>query len=742
MENQHQSKPVNKIDIKLIQAICAKTYTNDIADCTAPKKSVENIQPETYHAALYRLFGWFGARPFDERTSLLMDAFYVTKLSHNQPSSVPSKVGLESFVDSIKDARYKNIFLIGDRGVGKSAAVNYLFNKRFAEIIASKATIFRADIAKLHDLFNGPRSLQGKPAISIKAYMILHAFMVALAHSKGQDPALKRFQFDALEPLTRTTDFQKYLSDHAQKNDTLAHWGIIRSGYKRALQKSPKENEDLIDFISYTADRITDSDAVELWNEFVNYLKSPQHGQLKNISLVFDGVDNLHSDEFPYSSTKRTNHEWYTDYLQQLYLEFTNEQTFINCDVRVFSFRTSTYEEFKQLSQTLTHEDKRTREIYCKPVDPFKQIGKRLIGIDSKIAREFFTREIHSDQDKRNISAITENIFRLKGDLKDYIFKLMAVFQDLIEDYPHFSGKKSISRTALPQIISKYVFGDNIRSFSRNLVLGFSAIDKYQKENPNAIISRDQIFESSILAGGKYFSDNFRRDIKGRWLPNVFEYLHSPEDSRWRGLTSIRVLQLTPNGESEETSLTANALCRLLARLNYDEPNTMRSIQLLLDFGLIRPRYQLKQGRVITYEKTFKGGFILWLIQNNLSTLYLMGTNTPFRRKKQVNAFGEELVDKVWLHSTTRPRFFWTCAARTAVQMIRTIKTSEEIDFLKLQSISGSDGNLMKARLFPLDFDRLLIEMQRHLNAFAAPSDRYNEKVDELHREWVDALSL
>lgn len=285
----------------------------------------DSIRLEGLNVGLYKAFGWIGANPNSERKQKLSQIFYtLERTPSNQSTALPTTKGIDCLISLLttgkradESAKYSDIFIVGARGSGKSAAVNYIFNSKFKEVTSNKTTLFRADIAKLHTDINAPRHSRGEQAISISKYVILHAFMVALHYSDGNEEALKLFfPYKNRRIHNPSTAFDKnYLTE-----DQLECWHQIVIEYRKLYHLTNVKNSDLIEFINSTNACITEQMALELWQKFSHFLKSPQGGRLDRIVLIFDGVDNLRTDQFIKKESKgKSNHKWYEDYLDELY---------------------------------------------------------------------------------------------------------------------------------------------------------------------------------------------------------------------------------------------------------------------------------------------------------------------------------------------------------------------------------------------------------------------------------------
>jgi hypothetical protein len=699
----------------------------------------DSIHLEGLNVGLYKAFGWIGANPNSERKQKLSQIFYTLEHSpSNQSTSLPTTKGIDCLISLLttgkradESAKYSDIFIVGARGSGKSAAVNYIFNSKFKEVTSNKTTLFRADIAKLHTDINAPRHSRGEKAISISKYVILHAFMVALEYSDGNEEALKLFfPYKNRRIHNPSTAFDKnYLTEEQRK-----YWHQIVIEYRKLYHLTNVKNSDLIEFINNTNASIPELMALELWQKFCDFLKSPQGGRLDRIVLIFDGVDNLRTDQFIKKESKgKSNHKWYEDYLNELYQFYRRQPQTPKAEQFVFSFRNSTWEDFRNLTNTgLAHEENGHLVLNCEPQKPARIFLKRLVNYTHADARDLVADAQGFDDasGSRSATYTTGKLNRIKIDLTNNTNLLLSIFAEELYKYAGLS-KGSWNRAEIAAKLIKYVFNGNIRSFLRNMVLSHVAVEKYNLQQSLGITAEHR-FECSILAGNFLFPPNFNEFLKGRWCPNLFEINTQQKNNKWIGLSCIRILQILPreSADQERRSLTFNEIKTFLTTLGYEEQTIELSTQMLFEFGLIQVREE-RDGPNAKYYKTDKGDFIQWLVFNNVSVFYLMAVSSKFSRHIDVKPFAREKIDGVWMHKKNSPRFFVIAAARTSVQYLRSIRSAHNHEQIILEKSTTNLQIELKKYIVEPEFSCLIEDLSKRLS-----TDSYSAEVNALLREW------
>ncbi len=702
------------------------------------------IQLEGLNVGLYKAFGWLGANPNSESKKRLSRIFYT--LDQLPPtisaSSLPTKKGLDSLIELLttgervdEQGKYSDIFIIGARGSGKSASMNYIFNSRFDELIEKHTTLFRADIAKLHTDINVPRHMRNEGPVSITKYVILHAFMVALEYSNGKERALRQFYpYKNAQIRDPSTLFDtKFLNTKEQREG----WENIVSAYRELDHKTSIKNSDLIWFIDKTNKVISTELAVDLWDSFCRFLKSPQGGGLNRIVLIFDGVDNLRTDQFTHTEINgKSNHKWYEDYLKELIQYYRRQAQIARADQFVYSFRNSTWKDFGSLTfQALGHGDHQHLVVSCVPQRPARIFLKRLLNYTHTDARDLVvdSRGYNDPSGQRSASNIEQKIHRIRRSLTKNTTRLLYIFADELYKYTG-SQEKPWNRAEIVKNLIQYVFNGNIRSFLRNMILSHVAVEEYNNHQRTPITAEHR-FETSILAGNFLFPPNLDENLKGRWCPNLFEIGNQQENGKWTGLSCIRMLQILPyeNTDTTQRSLTFVEIKDFLLTLGYEEKTIALSAQILYEFGLIQLREGLS-GSNARYYKTHKGKFIQWLIFNNLSVFYLMAVSSKFSRPIDTKPFTNEKVDGVWIHKKNSPRFFIIAAARTSVQFLRSIKSLHSYEQVILEGATTTLQHELKKYIIEPDVEGLIENLSTRLRGVGVD---YEEELLALKREWT-----
>lgn len=704
--------------------------------------SNDAVQVEGSNRGLDKAFGWFGANPNSESKKRHSRILYaIDPAPNNKSTALPTKKGLDLLVSLLTTGKrvddptpYSDIFIVGARGSGKSAASNYVFNSRFEELMAAQTTLFRADIAKLHDVINVPRHQRGEVPVSITKYVILHAFMVAIAHSDGQEQALKKFfPYKNIQNHRPHTHFESSLS-----SQEVIGWHQIVGAYRDSILLKGQKDADLIAFINETNNSVTDLLALDLWKKFSQFLKSAQGGNLKRIVLMFDGVDNLRADQFSSKySIEKTNHDWYLNYLYELINYFKRQAKIALADQFVYSFRNTTKTDFDRLSNVgLGHEGRGDLMLNCVPQKPARIFIKRLLNYTNVGVRDLVTgsQVVDDTSGNRSVQEINERLERTRKSLEKNTTALLKIFAHEMSKYSMPTDPWNRTRTAAELI--KYVFNGNIRSFLRNMIRSHIAVDEFSKLSDRPITPEHR-FECCVLAGNFLFPKNSDSSLRGRWCPNLFEVDIAQSNGKWAGLCCVRILQILPRElEITKRALTFDEIKGFLINLEYEEKVIESSAQILFEFGLLQIRDD-RIGANARYYKTDKGSFIEWLTFNNISVFYLMAASSKFPRQIKQRPFEIEKIEGVWVHKRNSPRYFLIAAARTAVQFMRSIKSVHSREEVQLEGLNTDIQNELKKYIVEPQLSNLIEDLSKRLKS--SESD-YESELSDLLREWAYPL--
>lgn len=677
-----------------------------------------------YTSNLLNAFGWFAASKSEKITTSLLyeNTCSSNVLPHNL--YLPSEEGCVELKRLLIECNENaDIFLVGERGSGKTLAQNQFLNFHLETINLLGFTFFRADVGKLHD-FNHMETKLDKHfnRMTIQEYMALHAFDVVLSHGAVTtiDPGLLRFQNDYIAARNKSmttlqaridfTEFSYYLKQQTDGDNIAQAWREIVIAFAKKDDDKEEKNADLFSFLKNCRreSKLTKDIILILFNYFMRFITTEQEisasiatnektTTLKpcKIILMIDGVDNLRTDDYKSNSNwvgGRTSGEWYQFYLDDVKSLLNKGGLASLAHKTLYALRPDTHEQLRDaINATLVHQTGETKEasiLYVVPPCAEKMFERKRVAAKEHPGATKFTHKLNQDILKTD-------------DYKLAVTELHKCFEDFIPKFfkAHLSSLKQCETSASTyDDVLELVFNNNMRSLERNAIRTFGAVYEYMQStiasgSTNKIIRIDAfnninenvIFEFSVTGGNPYFIPNSNEAANGRWCPNLFEFLDITSSTRWDGLVLLRVLQALPEYSSEENSQSEQDIFKLLSSFDYSEQQIRYAIWNAGDFGLIRTRstsLDFQNNTVPKFEKTKKGSYIQKLVFKNISVLYLMGTGM---KGLGIGASDcHNLINRranQWLHfPDSKDRQFWVSVFKTGVHLLRHIKSADRRD--------------------------------------------------------------
>lgn len=660
--------------------------------------------PEDFFKDLQRVFGWVSANPSDSSKVELFEALFLLcdgRPIDNASSSSVAKV-VKEFTKFLQSGHQQFAQVLGRRGSGKTALTNYVLSVNHVVLQKAHTTWLRADIAKLHAI-NEERIRHSPDSVvmTVDEYMAVHGFSVILNYGGTDTVFQPAFAHEANWPDDSESPFEHYLN--SVDSNLALKWRLIRRTEKsRKAQVSQgmlkkEQDQDLKWYILKVSEGVTPEEARSLFRaswDFISKSYSNEFGQRPRLILVFDGVDNLRTDEH---SPKlnwlagRSARDWYFVYLRELahYLEGgAHCLPFESC---VFVIRDDTAEDLTALVN-VAHQQEEIHEI--------RRFETACPNIET-----MFKRKVHFARNSANHCGIEGQAIAKHERLEQFEWF-----------YAEFCGAHiDILRRSLPMRLRPFsvrdvvdiAFNGNIRSFSRNLIRTFAYLTRYaashddykklQSKEDRLVFLRNNknlVFEGSVLAGNNFMRLNFDQRAKGRWCPNIFQFEGSTA-SRWDGLVLIRVLQSCPLGDSDKPPAIRSSITRELGFLGYDEHCVQVAIYTAIEFGLLRLGEMIRNLDQETHElallKTAKGGFIERFVFLQPEVLYLIATGA-----KLAGTGGEipERESNPYIHRINPPRFFSVSVIRTVALLCRHIISAHRRD-MEYVAVKLSDPQVL-----------------------------------------------
>lgn len=711
--------------------------------------------PEAFFKDLQRVFGWVSANPSDSSKVKLFQALFLLSDEgsiHKRPIGSVAQV-VEEFTEFLQSGHQQFAQVLGRRGSGKTALTNYVLSVNHEALQKAHTTWLRADIAKLHAI-NEERFRHSPNSVimTVDEYMAVHGFSVILSYGRTDTVFQPAFMDEADWPDNSESPFEKYLS--TVDTNLASKWRLIRRTEKNRMAQvsqgmlKKEQDQDLKWYILKVSEGVTPDEARSLFRacwEFISKSYSNECGKRPRLILVFDGVDNLRTDEHAPKSmwlAKRSARDWYFVYLRELAHYLEGGAHCLPFDSCVFVIRDDTAEDLTALVN-VAHQQEEMHEIVrfetaCPDIE------------------KMFKRKVRFARNSANHCGAAGQSIPKDERLEQFEW-FYSEFCDAHIDILKRSLPMRVRSFSVRDVVD-ITFNGNIRSFSRNLIRTFAYLNRYaaSHDDYNTLQSREDrlsflrnsrhlVFEGSVLAGNHFMRLNFDQRAKGRWCPNVFQFEESTA-SRWDGLVLLRVLQSCPLSDSDQPAVVRSSLQRDLGFLGYDAHCVGVAIYTAIEFGLLCLGKMIRNPDHSTHElalfKTAKGGFIERFIFLQPSVLYLIATGATL-----AGTGGEfpERGSNPYIHRLNPPRFFSVSVIRTVALLCRHIISAHRRDMeYVVAKLANADvlAQIVDKDEFMSRFTSPPVEdVFRDLRAIVTHGNLHGSESSELNRiiaQWLD----
>jgi GTPase SAR1 family protein len=683
-----------------------------------------NVRLERFYNGLLKVFGWVGGNPGNDLRRQASKLLYVTQARTGGDRILPNPIAVNTLIDDLTSSESTDIFLVGRRGSGKTAVVNYIINERFEEISSKNFTYFRADISKLHEKINTPR-LNKNPKIAritVQEYCMLHAFMVVLQHSTSPvDISLHAFQKDSKNIFDVCTPFEIFINANspAENSKLFIAWRQIRKHFfNRPIAKNDRETaRDVAVFVGNCIDTIEVRTIYSLHQKLIEFFAADSddvktllpNKKSTDVILIFDGVDNLRYDEVSPTATKVGNQPsrfWYNKYLDDLESMLRRTADSMGAKKHVYGLRIATKKDLDARNWTIGHTPSSISSFDVETPPIRATITKKLAAARNNSNNSLYSSGLSEAHKRMHFHNPTEGN------------EILDRFEEFVETYfkQHKERLSTIIKDSVTDdLVALVVFNENIRSLSRNLIRTFAQVDQYaqttRQVGASSVYDRLEsfrkaqalIFESSMLGGNECMPVNTENSGMGRWMPSLFEFDAGTDPKKWNGLIMHRVLNCLPGPESDDSAPTLEFLQDFFLRIGYQPSQITAAIYTLVDFGLATAR---KPGE---YERTSKGAYVSTFIFKDAIWLYLCATGAAFGGVRGDQYVGSEIEHRRkqgYIHRHVSPRGFHVAVIRTGILCIRHLQSVNdyEINFAKASKVDLS-------KITNYDFKELITDL-------------------------------
>lgn len=719
---------------------------------------------ERFYQDLDLVFGWLSANPNDAEKVRRFEQLYLLPeenvIGTPWGRSLPRRDAVAALLDCLISGGWKAINVVGKRGSGKTAATNYILTVKHATLQQHHTTWLRADIAKLHAINEERLKSLATPVmdpLTVNEYMILHAFMVVIFYGAKDSVFSPAFGLEKEFTGSLRSEFETLLqgidAPLAEK------WKLIRTAEQdRARQVeagtlSKDKDKDLKWFFGQLERKLTVDEChlifKHFWDHVCDKYRKKNQGATPRLVLVFDGVDNIRSDEHAPKREwlgGRSARAWYLIYLAQLRQYMTGGGKCLPSDKCMFVIRDDTEFDFIGYAERAHQQQPMT--------EPER------FDVDAPDFDKLFRKKLAFARDSQSHCDSGDNLHKNER---------LAIFEWFKDEYVHLHAdelrrtRPNAYKTPTVSDVVAIPFNGNVRSFSRNLIRSFAYLYDYAANHsefetassPEARLAflkaaTRLIFEGSILGGNSYMRTNADSRGRGRWCPNFFEF-EASTDNRWDGLVLYRVLQAAPALESNEPPLVLSTLLDMLAQLGYHKHVTRVAVYMALEYGLLTLGSPILNAQSDTHEfalhKTPKGKFLGALIFSGATNMYVVATGAVFSGIPDYSEPHSRLVNN-YIHRQAVPRFFRVSVLRTGVHLLRHIKSAHKRDMEVFDGHLGvlpspsaqRDADRLRKQFAEPDTELIVDELSALLHGGGLrPSEQH--EVNRLRTGWLEQIA-
>lgn len=607
---------------------------------------------QDYRNNAEQLLGWIPLNPSKEEVSRAIKDVYVT---HSEGNRIPSVKVFRDLFDKITNSTYKLILIKGNRGIGKTAALNYFFTENSAELISKGYVYFRCDARKIEavdraiwkknsQVASTPSESDDdmefqkfKNGASLMEYIDAHNIYVALMYSRI-DPLLSGFNLIMEGESTGDTsqnkygEFNLYLKDLRYEGEQklwriIADTFIINSEILQDKKTINLRSISMIGFISKIISEIRKSDYSDgLISSFYKFFRTREN--FRGVILTIDGVDN-------FSRIATTGRKYYRKFLEQLRDFIPTDKPNHAFEKIIISLRSESYHE---LFQEIVSGYSRSSQI------DFEVIAPNIRDIISKrieVANNVLSKEDNNSYYSFVIKASKSNsIFAaFLTEINSFLNHYISAFLERIRNIEFLNSQdRQFIQNDSEEILLEILFCSNVRSMIRNLIGAYAhcrfSFDKVHSrfyENFNIFLSFNHaiIAEGSILLGGRVVENDSNEKSparRGRWCPPVFSFPRTNDEDIWFGLGIIRVLQFIYYYKASTESKCAKAL----GDIGYSEELASWFFNRSLMYGLIKVDELSMDSHHVPFQLTKKGIFLINHLFDEEGLIYYLASSAFF----------------------------------------------------------------------------------------------------------------
>jgi hypothetical protein len=563
------------------------------------------------------VFGTVRGNPSEPDLKAASEAvFHFSELAAAEPHNlVNTREGHGHFLAILARKEPQTLFVLADRGLGKTFYLNYVLNTQTYNLYNDhKLVIYRVDASKLYtDNAKAMSAVpQELPQTSLRAYLYLHIAYVTFQYHQSL-PVWAELLDDRDGLLTEC--LSKVLA-HAGNTHTTAT--ELVANYKAFLNDIAEELGDqsldkaTIQAILSRPAKLVDSEMIA--KAILHYLVKRNFRPV----FMFDQLDNIDL------------HIWRPLYDRCIFelSEFCHRNDAPNpwgAHI-VIALRRDTYnQEYKKYEVFFRHKHE---EFYIKPheVDAtFKQKSEVFIR---PTPNHFKIMLSNIDYDRRILSAPgndgTREILGSFVDLSNEWNKYAdTCIKNTVEAFKPLVGRMHIGgdHFGTADDLIRRLYNGNWRVFLCNMVNLWTYYVLFVTKKDRC--DRPYVYTEGVLLDGNLYLNSAEPRSDGQVIPNLFWFEKDKADGRWHGLCLVYLLGLLAKG-----TMIRREIVKRLVRMGYARAIVEERLNTAIEYGLVRLEYAEKAEQVQIHI-TPKGRVARELPFVDVDIFYYMALDTP-----------------------------------------------------------------------------------------------------------------
>jgi hypothetical protein len=676
---------------------------------TEERASAYDMLPRTerlLHDLYFKAHRWFPANPSKQDTVDLCNELYVIDpLFSDDPSIYANYLirhdddhskkifNIEEYIvkkmnDDNNDT--SRLIMLGKRGSGKTAFINFWLNNRSSYLEEKKILWLRIDVSKIYDEFFAGKNIvekKGDSAYYLDNYHMIHTLYVILKYGKdeqaGYDAKNKRKSL-----LHETMNF---LSQDLINDSSMLDF-IDKCKEKIAKDFNAEKNTEK--FISYILnDNVKLSNIRTLYDKVIEYWKVNDY----RVMLIIDGIDNISKEE------RESDYEVLMKQLVYLYVDRNGSEVSPGFKLILLVIRPETYNDLKKYSMLTNHNN-------LARLEGVHRMNLAITNIDKIIERKNEIIQFPKSKNFKNSQLNALYVYNgrdsefnkdIQGFIKYSNLYRCSLEQHITERFK--SAGQNIDDFKNNSSISKAIFDENFRVYANNLIYSHALMRVMDDKGVRNATRPNRYFQYLFLAGNLYpdspVTDLNANDIKNHKIvfPNLFywdsKFDYTVKDGKhnehWRGLISIRALQLLQYRQNTDKHIFKDMMCKIF---EVEDKFFDYIVRRLIRFGLIEycveiksanePMRITKKGRLY-YKFIFMYSYLLYFcaLDVQLSTeftppgaLHHSSENDGSLDSKFIELYRDNNINFNFQET------FSACYVKTVLTFTRHIITQHNID--------------------------------------------------------------